>query len=408
MENEILTVEYLISINSKNKFNSCSTEEAFKNLLCSNSDIEIKGNKINYKNIKIEYTIQLSKKENVNFFHMIFKCLDIKGLKLYEEFLRGIKNILDKVSDEGIIVLWDDISVHYCKQAYPLINEVENLMRKLLTKFMMINVGEEWDKLNISTEIRQNISKNKKKLGRYDYLYETDFITLSEFLFKEYPNITYENFNKKIKKLSNPSDFDINEIIRRSNWDRYFKAIVKCEGEFLNKRWKELYELRCKVAHNNTLERSEYESIIKLVNEVKPNLEEVIEKLDKVKLDENSKTTIVENIIENIHPYASSFLGEYTNLNNLVFDIGKHLSLKDFHAEKTLTFTDIIKYLYEIDIIDTHSCRDLIWINNFRYELAYNINSKCREEDMAEAILILVRSIDYLQDIYNKLNKQEF
>ncbi len=38
-------------------------------------------------------------------------------------------------------VLWDDVGIYYAKLAYLRIIEIENLMRKLITKFMLVSVG---------------------------------------------------------------------------------------------------------------------------------------------------------------------------------------------------------------------------------------------------------------------------
>lgn len=386
---ENLTVEYLVSINHDNIFSNCSTKSAFNNLLCSNEKIKINGSKIIYDKLELNYKIQLTEKEKIKYFHMIFKCEEIDKLKLYEEFLRGIKSVLSRVSDNGVIVLWDDISIYYCTKAYPLINRVENTMRKLLTKFMMINIGENWDKTVISDEIKQSIpSKNSKS---YDYLYNTDFIKLSDFLFKEYPNITYENFNKEIKKSKDINKFNIEDIIKKSNWDRYFSKKVACEGEFLDKRWRKLYDLRCKVAHNNQLERKDYEQIKSLVEDIEPKLDGVIKKLDEINVEENFKSRVVENIVENIYPDSMYFLSQLKTLEEI-------LNIMNIDEDSNLTFPlyKVSKILHKKGVIDTKTYELIIKILGFRNRLVHEINTENNIVELDNIIADLISCQEYL------------
>ncbi len=72
-------------------------------------------------------------------------------------------------------------------------------MRKLITKFMLTNVGVGWTKTNIPSKVIASMKKKgKDKLEHsLDYLYETDFIQLANFLFEPYQT---ENPNNLIEK----------------------------------------------------------------------------------------------------------------------------------------------------------------------------------------------------------------
>ncbi|MFG3826309.1 hypothetical protein ACGI6H_34825, partial [Escherichia coli] len=59
-------------------------------------------------------------------------------------------------------IIWDDISKYYSIQAYPLIHEIENLMRKLITKFMIHNVGLSWTKDSVPKEFSEALKKSEK------------------------------------------------------------------------------------------------------------------------------------------------------------------------------------------------------------------------------------------------------
>ena len=137
--------------------------------------------------------------------------------------------MVNSISNSDILVLWDDVSLYYSIKAYPYIHKIENLMRMLLTKFMMINVGTEWNKENVPNDIKVK-RKNDGSNSTYNYLYQTDFIDLSKFLFNKYAGVTYENFIKRYNQGKN--DYNIEDIIPKSNWDRYFNDSFSCDKGF--------------------------------------------------------------------------------------------------------------------------------------------------------------------------------
>ena len=55
------------------------------------------------------------------------------------ELLRNVKAVFSIIT-KAPQTLFDGISQHYATGIYPQIYEIENLMRKLITKFMLINV----------------------------------------------------------------------------------------------------------------------------------------------------------------------------------------------------------------------------------------------------------------------------
>ncbi|ELV8738233.1 hypothetical protein QNF08_004549, partial [Vibrio vulnificus] len=142
-------------------------------------------------------------------------------------------------------------------------------MRLLITKFMLTKIGLGWTKERVPTDVQQSINSNNTDAN---YLNNVDFIQLKNFLFSEnYPN----HKDSLIKKLKSAKDFanleldDIKSLIPESNWDRFFQPLVGCEADFLKKRWDQLYELRCKVAHNKDFNKTNLEDVSKLALELK-------------------------------------------------------------------------------------------------------------------------------------------
>ncbi|MDG1606345.1 HEPN domain-containing protein, partial [Bacillus paranthracis] len=234
-------------------------------------------------------------KEVQRFFYIKFQFGDINRLKDFENLLSNIREIIFKTGNAPQI-LWDDISRYYSKEAYPLIFEVENLMRKLITKFMLTNVGMAWAKENIPAEVKDSVKGSKAETP--DFLYKTDFIQLEKFLFKKYSTKPVEKLFENIKKAKNEGELKLGELtlfVPKSNWEKYFSDLVDCEGEYLSKRWEKLYDLRNKVAHNRGLIRKEYEEIVTLSEDIKEKLYKAIESLDKITLTKSQKEEITES-----------------------------------------------------------------------------------------------------------------
>ncbi|OXL16969.1 hypothetical protein CAN34_13700 [Psychrobacter sp. DAB_AL32B] len=59
-------------------------------------------------------------------------------------------------------------------------------MRKLLTKFMLINVGVNWYKTDVPDDVANSIRTKDNNLKKdFTYFHNTDFIQLKNFLFSE-------------------------------------------------------------------------------------------------------------------------------------------------------------------------------------------------------------------------------
>ena len=345
MAAEELKVEYLITVKANSDF--CADIKGFNSLLESNKNISIDGNnnKITYKGIEVKYEIQAEhlEKENQRFFYTKFKFGNLEKLKGFENLLSNIKEIIYKTGNGNAPqILWDDISFYYSKEAYPLIFEVENLMRKLITKFMLTNVGMGWTKENIPAEVKDSVKGSKDETP--DFLYKTDFIQLEKFLFKKYSSKPVDKLFENIKKANNESDLKLDELMQfvpRSNWEKYFSDLVDCEGEYLSKRWEKLYDLRNKVAHNRGLIRKDYEEIVTLSEDIRETLYKAIESLDKITLTESQREEIAESTSD-----FGVFGNFITNYELLMKALSDYVELFD---EATYRFDSIENRMFTVD-----------------------------------------------------------
>lgn len=176
-----MKVEYLIIIDSNNPF--CRDKKSFDNFLQSNADISIKGNVFKHKLLEVEYELQGGENEadKNRFFHIKLTSKDDSKIDEFQDLLKATRTLLHMAFDKRPQILWDDISFYYSEKAYPIIHEIENLMRKLITKFMLTNVGLGWTRDTVPEELKK--STRTEPANNNNYLYETDFKDLSTFLF---------------------------------------------------------------------------------------------------------------------------------------------------------------------------------------------------------------------------------
>ncbi|WP_073981881.1 HEPN domain-containing protein, partial [Bacillus subtilis] len=387
MNRESLKIEYLVFIDTGNAF--CADINAFNSLLQSNSKIRIDNNQMIFRDLKIEYKVNMqnSTKESEKFFHVILECNDIQKIGEFEDLLRLIRDILYKVcKTDQLQKLWDDVSYYYSCRAYPLINELENLMRKLITKFMLTNVGLAWAKHSTPKEVRDSV-RGTNSNGSIDYLYNIDFIQLSDYLFRPYSSQSnVEMFNKlrEAKEITDLKLDDMKTYIPKSNWERYFSDLVQCEAAYLEKKWQKLYELRNKVAHNNFVNKNDYEEISNNCKEVKKIIEEAIQILDQVQIPEEDKEFVAENIGD--HRTSSHKLLE------VYYDIVESTLAKIIYrvGEETPHPIHELEDLVEINILDINTVND---IKRLSYNLKTTKNIDKLDLDLAINLIFRLQGI---------------
>ncbi len=168
-------------------------------------------------------------------------------MKNLEKFDKLFKRIIKKSGIKFILnTIWDEVSQYYCKSCYPRINEIENLMRKLIFRFMIKNIGSDWVKKSFPQKLKENVEKiaekNEAEGLLENSLYEADFIQLIEFIFIPYPK--NRDINKLFEMINAAEKLDdlkkVKEFQPKSNWERYFSSIIKIDD--LEDKWRKLYK----------------------------------------------------------------------------------------------------------------------------------------------------------------------
>ena len=309
-----LRVEYLAIVDGTVGF--CADVKSLGHLLQSDSRLSLQGNTIAFDGIAFSCDLQpgVTEDQTNRFFHIAVTCNDHERMAAFEGLLKTLRGLLYKLANKEPQILWDDVGRFYALKAYPLVHEVENLLRKLITKFMLTKVGLGWTKEAVPKEVSESIKTKIVSTGS-TYLHHVDFIQLSHFLFKAYTTGDTKRILDELSKSNDASELvlaDLLQLVPRSNWDRYFSTVVKCESDFIRVRWERLYELRNHVAHNRSLGRAEYQDIESLINEIRPVIENALASVGDIVLSPSEKETVAENVAISRH----SLNGEYIELWN--------------------------------------------------------------------------------------------
>ncbi|MFL1513267.1 HepT-like ribonuclease domain-containing protein [Pseudomonas prosekii] len=400
MEN--LKVEYLAIVNSKEGF--CNSISAFNNLIQSYSSIEIKSRGLFFEGMKFDYDVQQGEIQNNShiFFHVRLGCQSQGEIITFLSLLKSIRTILAKAAERPVEVLWDDISSSLSSAAYPVIHEIENMMRKLITKFMLTKIGLGWTKEAVPREVSESI-KTKKNTAGNNYLFETDFIQLSDFLFKPYSTASSSKLMEKVRSALSASEINIDELkelVPTSNWERYFQPIVSCKSEYLQTRWAKLYELRCLVAHNNFIGHDDFDNILKLSSEVKEKLGEALSKLDSIYMSPEQKEEVAENIATTVNSTHAELIAIWISIQQLLIETAmnalNHEQARNLIKNKTST-RSIIDSLVDEGILSSDLAQELVKLQLSRDIIVHNVDAELNGSVLTTADRVKHELIDILE-----------
>lgn len=315
-----MKTEFLILIPNNEAF--CSSKKAFIDLLKVDALISVTGQKMTYrKSVKAKDLVSARfrvetdkvKSNQERYFLLALECDDITRVDEFSDLCDRLKSIAERLSPGATAVntLWDGVGRLYAEKAYPIINEVENLMRRLITKFMLITVGMNWSKDAINPELFKKIKNFEDEEPYLNDLYKLDFIHLSQVLFEKKRDIALEELDRLLAKTKF-NDEDREKILRyvpRSNWEKYFSSLIEEKDPNLEKKWELLYKLRNKVAHNRNVKKEEFEQIKGLSNEIKEIIGKAAAKLGEIDINEEDRELIIYSY-QSDSPAAIGFLSE--------------------------------------------------------------------------------------------------
>lgn len=315
-----MLVEYLVIIKKPGSF--CDSVGAFLTLLQTDSRITVAGETVQLDGdtvCNLQVTTGDVPAQDQRYFHLKFTWdgdpdANPAEVKKFLELLGAVRTGTERVRGETEH-LRNDLSSHYARQAFPLIQEIENTMRRLITNFMMVNVGLNWSEETLPPDVGKAVQATKKRdvaeehadKQNLNVLYKVDFDDLGKLLFDPYTLKTVQELYKYLDSVEKTEKKDIETYLPRSNWQRYFSSVINCDDAFLKLRWGKLYSLRCKVAHNALMTAHDLESIKKLSGEVLPILKQALDSLPQVSVPKEE----VEAVAENAASTTSAVVGEF-------------------------------------------------------------------------------------------------
>jgi hypothetical protein len=380
-----LQSEYIIIIDTKDGF--CNSASSFNSLLRSYDNIDIREDHLTFSGTQFGYEVQTGEigQEGLRFFHVRIVADSVDQIDEFSNLLRLVRTILHKVGKVPPQSLWDGVSFYYAQKSYPLIYEIENLMRKLIVKFMLTTVGIQWAKEAIPEDVKRSIRTEARTEA--DYLYAVDFVQLSNILFSEYSTMDFSQLLERIRVAESISELDLKELkqfVPRSNWERYFSPIIDCESGYLEKRWKQLYKLRCQVAHSRLLTKAEYQHLCSLFDAVRGKLHEALDKLDQVCIADEELELVAENIVGNLNTAYGEFLSRWKELVELLQEL---VSISAPGERNQLEYygylgspSALIRTLSKKNVLDKQVCQQLKEFLEFRNALVHGTGVKIPEE----------------------------
>lgn len=379
-----LKVEYLITYKIKGNF--LENISSFNHLLMANSLISINEKKLVFREVGFEYDLVCHEipDKSQRLFKVNLSTDKTENIELLTEILKIIREFIYR-TDGKISIIWDDISNYYSIKAYPEINKIENLLRKLITYFMISNFGVEWTEESIPVEIKTNIKHTRDK---NNFLHDTDFIQLADFLFKPYSNKSVEILFKDLKSLKNPetsNNLYYEQFVPKSNWERYFNNVVNCEDGYLLKNWNRLYELRCLIAHNSFISKDDYEEVVNIVNNLSEKFENAISAIDAIIIPQEEKEAVIESVLTAKNELVNQFFEQWRNIYEEVSKLYKKSGFNDVANDYPLK--KMVEELIEKEVLNEDFLRDIEPIGNLRNKVLH-LGEEITDNEIAEATAI--------------------
>jgi len=314
-----LKSEYLITFDSRDGL--CTSVEKFKSLLGAHASISFgKKDKVSFNGKDFSYQLaQGNLTDGSIYYDLTLESTDQADQETYKDLLKEVRRICTKASGRQIIVLHDGVGEDYCQQGYPTIYKTENLMRKLIAKFMAISIGYDWSDASTPKEVLDSV-RTEGKREKSNFLHEVDFIQLSNFLFKRYTKADSSRFIDSLKEKADDELIKVGDLRQYSpftNWEKFFAKKVNCDSEYLRSKWERLYEYRCKIAHCKGITKQELDDLVAISGDICEKIQAALDSIGDVHVEEAEREELAENFSGTANKSAAEFIAKYNKLTAL-------------------------------------------------------------------------------------------
>ena len=238
-----------------------------------------------------------------------------------------------------LITSYDSVSKYYCNKMYPLLNEVERKLRKLLYIMYTLRYRKDYIDYTFIDNILSPVSKkaiidklkSQKDSGDKRKLEQRFF---EEFEYNHYKHLLFfpkwtaidiankENFLKVNLDLAKLSDEELRErfsvFTPMSDWEKHFSSKVDKDisGEMLISN---VQKPRNKVAHYKTITKDEYNDFLENVHKLIEVIDNTIEVTTSKDFIEETMKHYTQSISELLEPLQKSIRICMDNLFDSMF-----------------------------------------------------------------------------------------
>ena len=194
----------------------------------------------------------------IEYSSVFFITVKGKSFDALEKFRKNLLVHLRKLGFQHTRILKDDISTTLALDLYPLLNKVENCLRSFLVKFFIQKVGLNWWDVTAPKTVQEKVkirrSGNEPQFSEYIDCDVTfcDFDDLGELIYKQ--TTGFNSPDKIVDKIMNTNSVQELDKLKselQGNYTKYFKESF--QDKQFDKKWKELFAVRIRVAHNNLM-----------------------------------------------------------------------------------------------------------------------------------------------------------
>lgn len=270
--------------------------------------------------------------------------------------------------------LKDQVSAEISKKAYPLINELENIVREYLLRFFVKKVGSNWWAYNSNDSLKKkskDVGTNRAMNGLLNMeIYNIDFVDLKELITGSFPRLSNSDIIQSLDAISKAKEepTKVEEKIERlkqnwiGNWEKFFQEHIQIDN--FKVIWDRLYNIRCMVCHNSLITLKCFLDLVNYYEDIKPKFGSIIEQTAHTPLSQIEKEAIekTEKALEHINAIEAipikltdSDLRELivTGKLNLTMDNLPHMSPDSTFKEFKEEFEKIIPTLSPIGEVET-------------------------------------------------------
>lgn len=273
--------------------------------------------------------------------------------------LNFLVHLRRKLNFTNIRILRDDISTKISNEIYPLINQVENLLRRYLVKFFTQKIGVDWWDVTAPKQFTEKINTRKGNEKIFSTLADTDvtlidFDDLGELIYKQTTGFNkQENIISRVMNANTQEELNILKQELQGNYTKYFKEAFQ-DNNF-EKKWKTLFEIRNKVAHNNLFVNNDLEVAKQLVSDLTEIINSAEAKIDEFKFSIEDQEALRQATID---AYKVAEIQNETKEKTLeqlgVKVVGKiNLPVEDFQRKNPLSIITEEELLSELEYAES-------------------------------------------------------